>query len=62
LTQTGPSAYQRPRALVTIVSPSQQNMVSNPDFSLGNTGWSAITSGTPSVVSAISIVAQPSGL
>lgn len=41
LNQATPSAYQRPRALNTIVSPTSQNMVQNPSFDGGTSGWTA---------------------
>jgi hypothetical protein len=37
---TGPSAYQRPRALVPVVGPTNGNMVTNPAFESDITGWS----------------------
>lgn len=62
LTQTGPSAYQRPRSLVTIVSPTTQNMVTNPSFGTSEAGWLAINATSPSIVSSISVVDPPGGL
>lgn len=37
---TGPSAYQRPRALVPVVGPTTGNMMTNPAFQTATTGWS----------------------
>jgi hypothetical protein len=62
LTQTGPSAYQRPRSLVTIVSPTVQNMVTNPSFGTSEAGWLAINSASPAIVSSVSVVDPPGGL
>lgn len=36
---TGPSAYQRPRALVPVVGPTNGNMITNPAFESADTGW-----------------------
>lgn len=38
---TGPSAYQRPRALVPVIGPTTANMVTNPAFASATTGWYA---------------------
>lgn len=43
-TQQGPTSYQLPRALNTIVKPTRMNYVTNPSFENNTTGWTAISS------------------
>lgn len=52
VTQQGPSAYQRPRALSAIVKPTRMNYATNPGFAANSSaGWTAIGSAAVSVVS-----------
>lgn len=51
-TQNGPTSYQLPRSLNTIIKPTRMNYVTNPSFETGDdTGWTAIGGATMTVVS-----------
>jgi hypothetical protein len=50
-TQQGPVAYQRPRALNTIIRPTRMNYVANPSMETSIAGWTAIGGATLTQVS-----------
>lgn len=54
---TGPSAYQRPRALVPVIGPTTANMVTNPAFRTADTGWYAATSNASIALDSVNIMA-----
>lgn len=51
-TQQGPTAYQLPRSLSTIVKPTRMNYVANPSMEVSLAGWSAIGGAALTQVSA----------
>lgn len=46
MTQQGPTAYQLPRSLNTIIKPTRLNYVTNPSFETSLAGWTAINGAT----------------
>lgn len=48
---TAPTTYQLPRALLTIVKPSNLNYVTNPSFEVSLAGWTAVSGATLTKVS-----------